>query len=135
MRALIFVNFYWFSKTDSRELITNLFSLFLIFYLHMYSTRSSHRRCSVKKGVLRNLTKFTGKHLHQSLFFNKVAGLRPPTWLKNRLWRRCFPVNFTNFVRTPFLTEHLWTTASEDLVSYHMVFLGNNSEIVQLFQE
>ena len=101
----------------------------------MYSTRSSHRRCSVKKGVLRNLTKFTGKHLHQSLFFNKVAGLRPPTWLKNRLWRRCFPVNFTNFVRTPFLTEHLWTTASEDLVSYHMVFLGNNSEIVQLFQE
>ena len=27
-----------------------------------------------KKGVLRNLTKFTGKHLCQSLFFNKVAG-------------------------------------------------------------
>ena len=30
-------------------------------------------RCSVKKGVLRNLTKFTGKHLCQCLFFNKVA--------------------------------------------------------------
>ena len=27
-----------------------------------------------KKGVLRNLTKFTGNHLCQSLFFNKVAG-------------------------------------------------------------
>ena len=27
-----------------------------------------------KKGVLRNFTKFTGKHLCQSLFFNKVAG-------------------------------------------------------------
>ena len=26
-----------------------------------------------KKGVLRNFTKFTGKHLCQSLFFNKVA--------------------------------------------------------------
>ena len=25
--------------------------------------RSSHRRCSVRKGALRNLTKFTGKHL------------------------------------------------------------------------
>ena len=25
--------------------------------------------------VLRNFTKFTGKHLCQSLFFNKVAGL------------------------------------------------------------
>ena len=29
-----------------------------------------------KKGLLRNFTKFTGKHLCQSLFFNKVAGLR-----------------------------------------------------------
>ena len=29
-----------------------------------------------KKGVLRNFTKFTGKHLCQCLFFNKVAGLR-----------------------------------------------------------
>ena len=25
--------------------------------------RSSHRRCSVRKGVLRNFSKFTGKHL------------------------------------------------------------------------
>ena len=32
------------------------------------------QRCSVRKGVLRNFTKFTGKHLCQSLFFNKVAG-------------------------------------------------------------
>ena len=30
-----------------------------------------------KKGVLRNFTKFTGKHLNQSLFFNKVAALSP----------------------------------------------------------
>ena len=36
--------------------------------------RSSHQRCSVKKGVLRNFAKFTWKHLCQSLFFNKVAG-------------------------------------------------------------
>ena len=28
----------------------------------------------MKKGVLRNFAKFTGKHLRQSLFFNKVAG-------------------------------------------------------------
>ena len=37
--------------------------------------RSSYRRWSVRKGVLRNFAKFTGKHLCQSLFFNKVAGL------------------------------------------------------------
>ena len=35
--------------------------------------RSSHRRCSVKKDVLKNLAKFLGKHLCWSLFFNKVA--------------------------------------------------------------
>ena len=28
-----------------------------------------------KNGVLRNLAKFIGKHLCQSLYFNKVAGL------------------------------------------------------------
>ena len=28
-----------------------------------------------EEGVLRNFTKFTEKHLCQSLFFNKVAGL------------------------------------------------------------
>ena len=39
--------------------------------------RSSHRRCTVKKGVVRNFVKFTGKHLCRGLFLNKVAGLRP----------------------------------------------------------
>ena len=68
-----------------------------------YTTISSHRSCSAKKGVLRNFTKFTGKHLCQSLFFNKFAGLRPATLLKKRLWHRCFPVNFVKFLRTPFL--------------------------------
>ena len=29
--------------------------------------------CSVRKDVLRNFPKFTGKHLCQSLIFNKIA--------------------------------------------------------------
>ena len=61
-----------------------------------------------KKGVLRNFTKFTGKHLCQGLFFNKVAGLRPATSSKKRLWHRCFLVGFVKFLRTPFFMEHLW---------------------------
>ena len=36
---------------------------------------TSTRRCSVKKGFLRNFSKFTGKHLCQSLFFNKAVDL------------------------------------------------------------
>ena len=74
--------------------------------------RCNHCRCSVKKGVLRNFVKFTGKHLCQSLFFNKVAGL-PATLLKKRLWHSCFLENFTKFLRTPFLREYLRTTASD----------------------
>ena len=60
-----------------------------------------------KKGVLRNFAKFTGDHLCQSFFFNKVAGLESATLLKKRSWHRCFPVNFTKSPRTSFLTEHL----------------------------
>ena len=41
--------------------------------------RSSQMRCSIIKCVLRNFAKFTEKHLCQSLFFNKAAGLRPET--------------------------------------------------------
>ena len=37
------------------------------------TSRSSHQRCSIKKGVLKNFAKFTEKHLCQSLFFNKTA--------------------------------------------------------------
>ena len=56
-----------------------------------------------KKGVLRNFAKFAGKNLCHNLFLNKVAGLRPETLLKKRLWHRCFSVNFVKFLRTLFL--------------------------------
>ena len=74
-------------------------------------TEAVVRRCSVTKVVLRNFAKFTGKHL--CIFFNKVAGLRPASLLKNTLWHRYFPVNFAEFLRTPYFIEHLWMTASE----------------------
>ena len=47
--------------------------------------RSSRPEVFCKKGVLRNLTKLTRKHLFQSLFFHKVADLRPETLLKKTL--------------------------------------------------
>ena len=68
------------------------------------NSRSSHRRCSVKKGVLKDFAKVTGKYPCWSVFFNnKVSRLRPATLLKKGLQHRCFPVNFTIFLRTPFL--------------------------------
>ena len=62
----------------------------------------------MSKGVLRNFAKFTGKHLCHSLFFKKIAGLRPLTFFKKRLWHRDFHVNFAKFLRTPFVKERLW---------------------------
>ena len=77
--------------------------------LHWNISRNSHQRCSIKKGVLRNFAKFTRKNLRQSVFVNKVTGLRSATLLTKRLWHRCFLVNFAQFLRPPFLhTEHVW---------------------------
>ena len=45
--------------------------------ISLFLYKSSHQRCTIKKGVPRNFTKFTGNHLCQSLFFNKVADFRP----------------------------------------------------------
>ena len=67
--------------------------------------RSSRQELFCKKAALKNFVKFTEKHLHQSLLFNKVAGLRPTTLLKRDLWYSCFPVNFTKCLRTPFSIE------------------------------
>ena len=77
-------------------------------YAIMMEFGSSHPEVFCKKGVLRNFTKFTGKRLCQSLFFNKVAGLRPSTLFKKRVWHRCFPVNFVELLGTPFFKDHLW---------------------------
>ena len=65
--------------------------------------RTSHQKCSMKKGILRNFTKFKGKQLCQSLFSNIFAALRLENLFKKRLQHRCFPVNFAKFLRTPFL--------------------------------
>ena len=73
----------------------------------MKFSRSSRPEVFCEKDVLRNFEKFTGKHLCQRLFFNKVAGLRHATLLKKRLWHRCFPMNFEKFLRTSFLTPFL----------------------------
>ena len=64
--------------------------------------RSSHRRCSVRKDVLRNFAKFAEKHLCQSFFFNKVASLRqvcrpalPPQWFYVSQWLSHFVISKT----------------------------------------
>ena len=80
--------------------------------------RSSHRRCSVIKGALRNFAKFTGKHLCQ------------------RLWHRCFPVNFAKFLRTPFLQNTSDRLLLEQFLLENSMFfvrVDSNSENLYTF--
>ena len=79
----------------------------------------SRREMFFKKYVFRNFAKFTGKHQCQSLYFHKVAGMRTATLLKDRLWHRCFPVNFAKFLRAPFLQKtsggYFWKSQKNDM--------------------
>ena len=75
--------------------------------------RSSHRRRSIKKAILKHFVIFTGKHLCWGLFFNKVAGHQACNFIKKRLQHRYFLVNIRKFIRTPILKNickrlHFW---------------------------
>ena len=71
--------------------------------------RSSCPEVFCRKGVLKTFGKLRGKHLCQTLIFNKVAD--------KRLWHWCFAVNFTKLLRTPFFIEHLWWLLLDSMLS------------------
>ena len=77
-----------------------------------------------KKGVLRNFTKFTAKHMCQpdSLFSIKFQASG------QSLRRRCFPVNFLKISKDTFITEHLWATAS----ILHLLHVLNSWLIIEM---
>ena len=85
--------------------------LILRYQLLLTKLRGSRPEVFCKKGVLRNFAKFTGKELCRSLFFNKVAGLRPATLLKRDSGTSVFLWILWN----TFFKEHLRTTASIQL--------------------
>ena len=68
----------------------------------MFSFKSSHRRCSVKK-VFLTFRKFDRKIPVLESLLNKVAGLEACNFIKKRLQHRYFPVKFAIFLRTPIL--------------------------------
>ena len=70
--------------------------------------RSSHQNCSVEIGVLKNFPKFTGNHLRQSLFFNKVARAYACNFIKKETVAQLFSCEFCETFKSIFLTEHLW---------------------------
>ena len=89
-KEIIFLHIYWFLHLTNIIIFYHLF-IFMFSLCWWYKcvlnfgkSRSSQRRCSLRKGVLRislrkgilrNFAKITGKHLCQSLFFNKKETL------------------------------------------------------------
>ena len=66
----------------------------------LWNARRSHRGCSVRKSVLRNFTKFTGKHLCQRLFFRKET------------LAKLFSCKFCKIFKNAFCTKYLMATTS-----------------------
>ena len=62
-----------------------------------------------EKGVLINCTTFAGKHLCQSLFFNKVAG--SCSFIKKEALAQVPFCKFCEISKNTYLTEHLLATA------------------------
>ena len=71
---------------------------------------SSHRRCFIEKGVLKNVAKFTGKQLWPEAC----------NFMKKETLARVFSCEFCEFFKNNYFTEHLWTTAS----FYHAIFVS-----------
>ena len=77
---------------------------------HRAIIRSSHRRCSVKKVVFRNFAKFTGKHLCQSIFFNKVEAWN---FIKKETLAQMFSCEFCEISKNTFFHRTPLVAASE----------------------
>ena len=73
-RLFIMSKTHFFQKSYWKLEIQHMFSLDSQNYAKHFYSESVPQRGSVKQ-VFKTFTKFTGKHLHQSPFFNKVAGL------------------------------------------------------------
>ena len=61
--------------------------------------RNQPQEVLYKKGVPTNFSKFTRKHLCQSVFFK-------------RLYYQVFSCEFSEICKTTFFTKHVWATAS-----------------------
>ena len=78
------------SKCPYLEIFWSVFSYIWteyedLLYQYHWPFQKQPPQALYKKGILKKNTKFTGKCLCQSLFFNKFAGLRPAVLVKNRL--------------------------------------------------
>ena len=78
-----------------------------------FEFRNSNWRCSIEKVVLKNLAKFTRKHLYQSVF------------LKKRLWHKCFSCHFRKIFKNISGRLLLLIKRKGKNVPIQLTFIGN----------
>ena len=86
--------------------------------------RSSRLDVFCKTVVLKNFTKITEKHLCPSLFFNKVAGLRPATLSKRDSGTGIFLWILRNYLGQLFLQNIT-------VAAFELSFLGLLNEWIE----
>ena len=86
------------------------------FYEHLFwRTRSSHQSCSVRKGLLRNLTKLQENTCARVSFLIKLQDEAAAcNFINKKALARVFSCEFSKISENTILTEHLWTTAFEE---------------------
>ena len=83
--------------------------IFVFFLVLSKEFRSSHQRCSMKKGVLRNLTKFTCARVS----FLISCKAQVCDFIKKEAVAQMFSCKFCEFSKNTFFTEHLRAIAPE----------------------
>ena len=103
----------------------------LIYFIVAFSFfRSSSPELFYKKVVLRNFAKFAGKHLCQSLFLSKVAGLRLATLFKKEplfFGKFCEISKNTFSYRTPSVAAAIFFFCKLLIISSVLTSLDGNS--------
>ena len=88
---------------NSYQLTTKTVNCKTVNKTYWFQTKSSsYWRCSIKKVILKISQNLQESTCAQSLFFNKVAGLKLQAWglqlyQNKRLRHSCFPMNFEKF--------------------------------------
>ena len=110
----------------------NRILIYDVWIANKVSPEAVAQRFSAKKGILRNFAKLIGKTILPETYLIRLqaSGLRHATLFKKSLWHRCFPVNFTKFIRTSFLKEHLVAASVSRLnVQHNKLFFSVASKL------
>ena len=106
---LVLEQIIWKPLAVLQKILKKIIACFLWVTIFKKSTinRTSHRRCSIKKGVLKNFAKFIGKHLYQGFLCLSVPKYSSGLKLETRLPEQVLSCEFCESFKNTFFTEHL----------------------------